>query len=578
MKLHSLKGGLAIKDCFPFESSFRVMVLCGLLGAAPLASGFGDEAGNSHRPMDDPVLASIQTLPTLTEVPFISPEPASCPTTSHPFSTMLCSLGPSMNYDADGSNPVDLKRDWGYTEKEFFQAGTANVYDLGANERAVVRSSGHPYTTRLLVRYPTHPARFSGRVYIEILNASNNYDIENTWRRSWQHLMKSGDAYIGITSKSVCAKALKKFDPDRYAALNWQVDGMDENGLFWDMLSQLGAYLRRPGASHGPAGGLLGHLHPRYVYLTGESQSGMYMNTYLTAFSDRVEKAGPGFKPLFDGYLNGVGPSFIFLRSESAPPYSSVPTKLYRPTKVPHIVYMSENESRMYDALKDGVPGVFPPGLPYFRRADSSTATDQFRFYEYPGTPHTDPLSQVLPINAEIKKAGGNPRSTPPYYTGTEHDDLQLTEFVHALQESLHDWAAKKMPAPVADAKWMLYHTATDDRGNTVYDPQRDELGNALGGVRSPMIEAPLHRFYGQGKTGPNTYIANSWGSMEKLDDTVINGLYAGSCSNYLARFNAAANALVKGRYLVKSDADSLKAWAITKGNTVLWGNGKRCD
>ena len=65
---------------------------------------------------------------------------------------------------------------------------------------------------------------------------------------------------------------------------------------------------------------------------------------------------------------------------------------------------------------------------------------------------------------------------------------------------------------------------------------------------------------------------------IASLDAEVINGLYAGSCSNYLARFNAAADALVKGRYLVKSDADSLKAWAITKGNTVIWGNGKRCD
>ena len=31
------------------------------------------------------------------------------------------------------------------------------------------------------------------------------------------------------------------------------------------------------------------------------------MNTYITAFTDRLEKAGPNGKPLFDGYMNLVG-------------------------------------------------------------------------------------------------------------------------------------------------------------------------------------------------------------------------------------------------------------------------------
>lgn len=291
---------------------------------------------------------------------------------------MLCSIGNSLNFDADGTSPIDLKA-LGYTEKEFFQSCKANVYDLDANERAVIRSQNNPYTTRLMVRYRTEPAKFSGRVYVEILNSSNNYDIENTWRRSWKHMIGKGDAYIGITSKSVCANALKKFDATRYKDLNWQVNGNDENGLFWDMLGQLAAQLRQSDAK------ILGALKPKYVYLAGESQSGRYMNAYLTAFSDRIEKAGPDGKPLFDGYLSGVAPMTVLLRSETTLPFVSVTTKLFQPTKVPFIAYMSENESKMYDFVKSqGESTTYPRAIPYTRRVDSTLTSDKFRLYEFP--------------------------------------------------------------------------------------------------------------------------------------------------------------------------------------------------
>ena len=522
------------------------------LGVSALATGILMTACGGGGGEGDPVINAMRSEPTVKEVAFVSPSPASCPTTSHPFSTMLCSLGASMDNNSTGTTPIDLKA-LGYTEKEFFQSGFANVYDLDADERAVVRRAGNAYTNRLLVRFPSDTSKFSGRVYVEILNASNGYDIENTWRRSWQHLIKSGDAFIGITSKSVTADALKKFDPVRYADINWKVDGANEDGLSYDMLSQLATKLRQTGA-----GGILGGLQPQYVYLTGESQSGMYMNTYLTAFSNKLEKAGPGGKPLFDGYLGGVGPAAMPLRTEGAAPTVSVPKKLWVATSVPYIAYMSENESRMYTGA--GAGGGFPAFPPYSRRADANSASDKFRYYEFPGTPHADPLSPILPINAEIVKAGGSARAQPIYYGTQVHDDLQLTEFVHAMQENIHAWAAKGIAAPAADTRWMQYNTSIDPKGNTVYAPQRDAQGNALGGIRSPLIDVPLYRFYGQGQTGPTTYIGSSWGSMEKFSDATINSLYSGSCSTYLNRFASSSDALVAARYLVRGDADQLNA------------------
>ncbi|MDD3935351.1 alpha/beta hydrolase domain-containing protein [Rhodoferax sp.] len=511
------------------------------------ACGGGD---GTEPAVADQVLSAIQALPSVREVAFVYPEPAACPTTSHPFSTMLCSVG--VDYDQTGSKPIDIKKDYGYTEKEFFQSGKANVYDLGADERAVVSSSGHSYATRLLVRYPSDPAKFSGRVFIDILNASSGVDLEDTWRRSWNHMMLSGDAYVGITSKSLTADALKKFDPTRYADINWQVDGKNEDGLFWDMLSQLGTQLRKPGT-----GGILGSLKPQFVYLGGQSQSGFYMNTYLTAFTDRLEKAGPDGKPLFDGYLNLVGPGSMPLRSESGVPSVSVPKKLYQVTSVPQIVLMSEAESRFAGG---GGGGDFPVFPPYSRRADANSATDKFRFYEVAGAPHADPTSPIIPINTEIAKAkaDGTGRAPKAYFTGHEEPALHLDDFVTGALENLHAWAAKGIPAPAAQSNWMWYSITKDAKGNDVYDPLRDQLGNALGGLRSPLIDVPLYQYLGMGKTATGG-TALDWGSMIRFPDTTINVLYDGSCTKYLARFNAAADALLSGAYIVKHDADKVK-------------------
>lgn len=68
----------------------------------------------------------------------------------------------------------------GYVEEEFFQTGTANVYREGEGA-PVVEIADAPYTTRLLVRRPRDPEKFSGNVVVEILNASAMMDIDRIW-------------------------------------------------------------------------------------------------------------------------------------------------------------------------------------------------------------------------------------------------------------------------------------------------------------------------------------------------------------------------------------------------------------
>ena len=66
---------------------------------------------------------------------------------------------------------VDLPKA-GYVEEEFFVSGRANVYDWAADGRLSVKTAGAPYTTRILLRRPSSPTRFSGNVIVEIANSA----------------------------------------------------------------------------------------------------------------------------------------------------------------------------------------------------------------------------------------------------------------------------------------------------------------------------------------------------------------------------------------------------------------------
>ncbi len=166
--------------------------------------------------------------------------------------------------------PEDLSKQ-GYVEEEFFVSGKANVYDwapAGSKDAAVVKTPDAPYTTRILVRRPAAAAKFSGRVVVEMLNPTNLLDLNIGWALSHSEIVRNGDAWVGITAKPVAANTLKAFDPQRYAALDWgnplpptdpkncaQRAGGDstqatENGLIWDINSQVGAWVRSDDAKN----------------------------------------------------------------------------------------------------------------------------------------------------------------------------------------------------------------------------------------------------------------------------------------------------------------------------------------
>ncbi|WP_053362705.1 alpha/beta hydrolase domain-containing protein [Bacillus sp. FJAT-27251] len=504
--------------------------------AAENVKGGAAQNANAHRDLGK-IKEAIKTIPSIKEIPYgegmtFHSEPTPI---SHPFSSMYSSSG-----------RVDIWNDYGYEEKEFFLSGQANVYSIDEKDTPFIKSTGHDYTTRLLVRFPEDPAKFSGRVYVDILNASSGVDLEDTWGRSYDWYMEEGHAYIGITSKTNTINALKKFDSERYADLNWKVDGKDENGLFWDMLSQLGTMLRSD-----QAGNLIGGLNAKHVYLTGQSQSGMYLNTYITLFGDTLEKINKG-KPLFDGYMNLVGPGTTYVHSGGPQP-----SETYAETSVPYIVIMSEFEHKF--ANLTALPGISDQAG-YERRPDASSVKNKFRFYEVAGTPHTDPTLDVIPHSSEIALGNGVGRPPKEYAPGHYESDLNLQIFVNAAQENMHRWVTEGIPAPSADDKWLDFDVQSEN-GKDVYTINTDEHRNALGGIRAPQMEYPIATYY----ASRNGLPFETNGSMVFFTADKIAKLYPDYEKDYRQPFLEQAQKLLKERYILKEGYDKLVSYVNEK-------------
>src|SRR3954469_2910737 len=95
-----------------------------------------------------------------------------------------------------------------YSEKEYFYSGTATDLSTGASS---------PYTSRMLVRLPSNPKKFSGAILVEWLNVTGQLDLETAWPVEAQYLMRHGIGYIGVSAQlaGICCgpTTLKGWDP-----------------------------------------------------------------------------------------------------------------------------------------------------------------------------------------------------------------------------------------------------------------------------------------------------------------------------------------------------------------------------
>lgn len=442
--------------------------------------------------------------------------------------------------------PLNVQ-DYGYTEEEYFLSSTANIYNENKSGAIYIKHASLPYINRVLVRRPKPPKSFSGRVYIDILNASQLYDIEDLWNRSYLWIMENGHGYIGLTSKPVCVQSLKNYDYKRYKSLDWtgstnvakptpfvfgSIPGTEE-GLVWDMIGQT-ASLVRTGKEHNLFAGAPIH----YMCLTGQSQSGIYLNTFMNIFHKYISK--PGYPKLFDGYMNIVGVPYqkMLCQAEDLSKTGYVARRQCE-IDTPVIYITSEGDLEFFTNMS--VEGAFVT-VP----KNSDTKHNKSRYFEVAAAPHTDINCPILASYSEIEKTGRPVRQISKEIMETLND-IPLAYYINGLLEKLYIWAeqghAPRIVAPIEK----------DKQGNLV----RDNHGNVKGGVRSPFVDVPVARYNGCNIK----YAGGISGDMVWFTKEEFFSLY-GDTESYLSKFADCTYRQLNEGWLCKSDAERMISWS----------------
>jgi hypothetical protein len=460
-----------------------------------------------------------------------------------------------------GAPSIDLPAR-GYVEREFTMSGGAKVYRQSglwlSNGRwtAAVSQTGVPYTTRLLVRYPTNPAKFNGTVVFEWLNDTTGGDQDPVWSELYSHLLDGGYAYVGVTAQTAGMNDLKTWDPSRYGSL-----GDSNDGQSYDIFSQAAQVIRAEGPS------LLGGLAPRKLIGTGDSQSAFRVDTYVDAIQPLTHA--------FDGFL-AVG------RGALAAPIGS---GLVATSPFPALI-RTDNTAPFIQLNTAG--DIVELDAALTRQPDNNF----LRTWELAGASHIDAHEAAYEIEtiAREQPTVAVPHcalGTPIEGTGTlldgvnQTNNMPLFEVEDAAMAALQRWVTAGGAPPHAPS------ISTTPVLFGLYDVVNvDQYGNSLGGIRLPEIQVPAESYspINFAQTNPadlspaallsqviSALTTLSTGSIDNasvraaglcllsgyflpLPSATLTKLYPTHAA-YVTKYTAAANAAVAAGFLTPADA-----------------------
>jgi hypothetical protein len=376
-----------------------------------------------------------------------------------------------------------------------------------------------------------------------MLNPSNLFDLNIGWAVSHEQFVRNGDAWVGVTAKPISVVALKNFDPARYGRLSWanpippsrssnedRVSGDSpeetENGLVWDIYSQVSAWLRSRDRTNPFTYGQSSGAHPvEHLYGWGYSQTGSFLYTYVNAIHPRAAAADR--RPPYDGYIVAVsgGPTPIRQGGPRIPAGDA--RAEFSNAGVPIIHIMSQSD---YLRMSSTV------------RSDSDAPGDGYRHWEIAGSGHATPDELIYTADPEdIVKAG----LTPPPMACNEGPRSRFPNSLafNAALVGLDTWVRTGLPAP--RARQILV-----ENGEAVLD----DLGNVQGGVRSPYVDVPTSTWRGN-STGPS--FCRIAGHEAPLSKDRLAELYP-THDAYVLRVRESVEALVAQRFLMRADGDRL--------------------
>ena len=470
----------------------RIRNVSGVLGAALAGTLVASLLVVAPGAAAAPVLPSPQSAPggpppTLTEIPPGSGShgyPYDAATTTASFAN-----APTLNLSS-----------FGYVEREFKMSGTTNIYRQngfwGPDGRWSVSTaqSNVPYTTRLLVRYPTNPWKFNGTVVVEWLNDTTGGDQDPVWSEIYNQVLSQGYAYVGVTAQTAGMNELKAWDAQRYGALGDSGDGQS-----YDIFSQAADAVRADSAT------LLGGLSPARVIGAGDSQSAFRVDTYVNAIQP-VSHA-------FDGFL-AVGRSvFAAPIGSGLVAFSPAPAFVRTDNTTPFIQVNTEGD-------------IEELGAALVRQPDNN----YLRTWELPGAAHID-LHEGLYEGNTIQRE--EPTVTAPQCVfGVPFNGATLPDNMPVFE--LEDAALNDLD------KWLVYGVAPPHGNQIATTPffnlvERDRYGNALGGIRLPDIQVPTETYTAINFSLPTQQSLNPAQLLSTLE-SIFTALETGAITNTTLR------------------------------------------
>jgi len=296
------------------------------------------------------------------------------------------------------------------------------------------------YKSRMIVRRPVDPKRFNGTVIVEWMNASSGNDLDVEFLPLLPLMAEEGYAYVAVTSQQVTVNFLTRWDPPRYSTLN-MAEAQPAQPAAFEVFSQAGMALLNNGNGVDPLGG----LQAEHLIAIGQSQSSGRLTTYVNTIHDLV------LEPVFDAFIPHAG--------------GGAPTRF----PVPVLKLNSENEA----------PGYF---------GSRGVSDPLYRYVEVPGSAHS-PLDSTQYTIDILRLVRGSFPSCPFPHQGPG-GPVGIDPVMRAGVAHLDSWIRTGQAPPVAPLIDMTPSPTNPNVGII----QRDQYGNALGGIRMPQQEVPTGR------------------------------------------------------------------------------------
>ena len=441
-----------------------------------------------------------------------------------------------------------------YVEEEFFVSGLADIYTyneipvpgeviIQPVNAAFPQTEDLPYTTRIIIKRPANVEDFSGTLVIEWWNSTAGMDTAPVWDPMAEFAAREGWIYVGVTNATSSIDFLKggcllqgfvqvADCLTRYAALD-----ISANGLAWDMVSQIANMLKNPADPQNPLPA--GYTVDR-LYHAGQSQQGGSMVAYATNFHFPLAAVNDAYfvQAASTARRINYGPVCGDVGAPAYPECTPALTGTDRlvATDLPVPVIRALTETDVGSALANGL-----------RQTDTAT----FRYYEIAGASHMTVHKgiEVIPglmleswcLNEMNSLADGQVLGSFPQ---------------RAMWKNLEEFVRNGTPMPaglvLASSGGVISRGAIS--------------GNALGGVRTADMVAPIARYEPNNTFDPSLapllhdiaqlacYLS---GSTFRYGPGLISYLY-GNHQGYVQAVTSSADALVAQRFLLPEDRNLL--------------------